>query len=144
MHRVNPTIWQNVNDVENFGFLSNLCSEACFWSPNFNDLIILTKNFAVGTQVQPFHLVTADNVTLYGWHMLPLELYRENEAILNENVSSSPVDDYTATTAFKLLANDPNARVVVNCKFLCVYFIFHLKIHRYTESGTKIFLIKVN
>lgn len=113
-------------------------------------LIILTKNFAVGTQVQPFHLVTADNVTLYGWHMLPLELCRENEAILNENVSNSPVDDYTTTTAFKLLANDPNARVIVNCEFLCVYlltlllFFFLLKIRRCTESATKNFLIKVN
>ncbi|KAL1965911.1 hypothetical protein VTN77DRAFT_5044 [Rasamsonia byssochlamydoides] len=87
-HKVNPTLWQDLNDVENFGFLR--------------------------TQVQPFHLVTPDNETLYGWHILPLHLCREHEELLNDHWSYGPAEDYTKTVAFKLLAEDPNARVVVN------------------------------
>lgn len=33
------------------------------------------------------------------------------------NEPSGPAEDYTKTTAFKLLANDPKARVVVSCKY---------------------------
>ncbi|KAL1985203.1 hypothetical protein VTN96DRAFT_8119 [Rasamsonia emersonii] len=87
-HKINPTLWQDLNDVENFGFLR--------------------------TQVQPFHLVTPDNETLYGWHILPLHLCREHEELLNEHMSYGPAEDYTKTVAYKLLAEDPNARVVVN------------------------------
>ncbi|KAF9888759.1 hypothetical protein FE257_008334 [Aspergillus nanangensis] len=86
-HKVNPTLWQDVNLVESFGFLK--------------------------TQVQPFNLVTPDNETLYGWHLLPPHLCREHEEGLNENEPSGPADDYAQTTAFKLLENDPNARVVI-------------------------------
>ena len=68
------------------------------------------------TQVQPFNLVTPDNETIYGWHLLPLHLCREHEEELNANEPSGPADDYTQTPAFKFLAHDPNARVVVNCK----------------------------
>ncbi|PYI34783.1 alpha/beta-hydrolase [Aspergillus indologenus CBS 114.80] len=88
VHKVNPTRWQDINLVESFGFLK--------------------------TQVQPFNLVTPDNETLYAWHLLPLPLCKEHEDDLQENERSGPAEDYTKTTAFKLLANDPNARVVVN------------------------------
>ncbi|CRG88042.1 hypothetical protein PISL3812_05067 [Talaromyces islandicus] len=87
-HLVNPGIWQDVNDVENFGFLR--------------------------TQVQPFHLATPDNETLYGWHMLPLHLCKKHEQLLEENWSKGPAEDYSNTSAYKLLAEDPNARVVVS------------------------------
>lgn len=88
-NKINPAYWQDVNQVEAFGFLK--------------------------TQVQPFNLVTPDNETLYGWHLLPVHLCREHEQELMENPPSGPAKDYTQTTAFKLLANDPNARVVVSC-----------------------------
>lgn len=68
------------------------------------------------TQVQPFHLKTPDNETLYGWHLLPLHLCYEREEELAVNKPSGPAEDYTKTTAFKLLANDPKARVVISCK----------------------------
>ncbi|GKZ36853.1 hypothetical protein AbraIFM66950_008086 [Aspergillus brasiliensis] len=88
VNKINPTAWQDVNLVESFGFLK--------------------------TQVQPFNLVTPDNETLYGWHLLPLQLCHEHEEELNANEPDGPADDYTKTTAFKLLKNDPNARVVVS------------------------------
>ncbi|PYI22219.1 alpha/beta-hydrolase [Aspergillus japonicus CBS 114.51] len=88
VHKVNPTRWQDINLVESFGFLK--------------------------TQVQPFNLVTPDNETLYAWHLLPLPLCKEHEDDLRENERYGPAEDYTKTTAFKLLANNPKARVVVN------------------------------
>lgn len=69
-----------------------------------------------GSQVQPFHLVTPDNETLYGWHLMPLHLCREHEQDLIDNPPNGPAKDYTQTVAYKSLANDPNARVVVSCK----------------------------
>lgn len=59
--------------------------------------------------------MTPDNETLYGWHLLPLHLCHENEEELMENPPSGPAKGYKETMAFKLLANDPNARVVVSC-----------------------------
>lgn len=50
------------------------------------------------------------------WHLLPIHLCREHEELLNENLPSGPVSDVSNTPAFKLLAKDTNARVVVNCK----------------------------
>ncbi|KAE8551734.1 hypothetical protein EYB25_005624 [Talaromyces marneffei] len=87
MNFANPAIWQDLNDVEIFGFLK--------------------------TQVQPFYLRTADNETIYGWHILPLHLCREHEELLNDNWSYGPAEDYTGTVAYKLLAENPHSRVVV-------------------------------
>jgi pimeloyl-ACP methyl ester carboxylesterase len=89
-HNVNPTLWQDLSDVEAFGFLQH--------------------------QVQPFTLRTSDNETLYAWHILPLHLAQEHsEDLLQQDdftvKSSAQVLD---TLAFKLLAIDPNAHVVVN------------------------------
>lgn len=41
----------------------------------------------------------------------------EHAAELDVNKPAGPADDYTLTPAFKLLANDPNARVVVSCEY---------------------------
>ncbi|KAL4774331.1 Alpha/Beta hydrolase protein [Aspergillus nidulans var. acristatus] len=87
-NKINPALWEDVNLVEAFGFLK--------------------------TQVQPFYLVTPDNETIYGWHLLPLHLCREHEVELDLDEPTGPADDYTLTPAFRLLANDPNARVVVS------------------------------
>lgn len=67
--------------------------------------------------MQPFHLVTPDNETLYGWHLLPLHLCHQYEQELNDNPPNGPAEDYTQTVAYKILANDPNARVVVSCRW---------------------------
>ncbi|CBF75281.1 hypothetical protein AN3833.2 [Aspergillus nidulans FGSC A4] len=87
-NKINPALWEDVNLVEAFGFLK--------------------------TQVQPFHLVTPDNETIYGWHLLPLHLCREHDGELDLDEPTGPADDYTLTPAFRLLANDLNARVVVS------------------------------
>ncbi|KAL2369227.1 hypothetical protein RJZ57_006376 [Blastomyces gilchristii] len=87
-NKLNPTYFQDVNDVEYFGFLKS--------------------------QVQPFNIRTPDNETLYAWHIIPPQLFKESEAAFLANPSSGPAEDITKTTAFKLLAQDPNARVVIN------------------------------
>ncbi|KAL3474667.1 Alpha/Beta hydrolase protein [Aspergillus californicus] len=88
LNQLNPTLWEDVNLVESFGFLK--------------------------TQVQPFNLVTPDNETIYGWHLLPLHLCREHEAELDVEKPAGPESDYTTSSAFRLLANDPNSRIVVS------------------------------
>ncbi|KAM3418918.1 hypothetical protein BST61_g4876 [Cercospora zeina] len=70
------------------------------------------------SQVTPFNLSTPDGETLYAWHILPLDQYTRHEsAILNDDRRrDGPVDDFTATTAYKLLTASaaPPARVVVS------------------------------
>ncbi|KAI5293021.1 hypothetical protein KEM52_005891, partial [Ascosphaera acerosa] len=88
MNWVNPTFFQDVNDVEAFGFLPH--------------------------QVQPFSVVTSDNETLYAWHILPASLTHQHSALLREKGTWGPAADYSATGAFQLLRDDPDARVVVN------------------------------
>jgi pimeloyl-ACP methyl ester carboxylesterase len=89
-HKVNPTLFQNLSDVEQFGFLHH--------------------------QVQPFTVRTPDNETIHAWHILPLHLYHEHqEELVDQNdfglkTSESVID----TVAFKLLANDTNAHVILN------------------------------
>ncbi|ERF68036.1 hypothetical protein EPUS_06426 [Endocarpon pusillum Z07020] len=89
-HNVNPTLWQDLSDVEAFGFLRY--------------------------QVQPFTLSTPDNATLYAWHILPLHLAEENSKRLlaqgDFKIKSS--EEVLDTVAFQLLASDPNTHVVVN------------------------------
>lgn len=85
------------------------------------DLCIHTDR-VLETQIQPFELLTPDNETIYGWHLMPLHLCLEHEKDLLENPPSGPADDYTTTPAYKLLANDPNARVVVSCTWIEDYF----------------------
>ncbi|EEH41603.1 hypothetical protein PAAG_03166 [Paracoccidioides lutzii Pb01] len=88
MHKLNPTYIQDVNDAEYFGFLKS--------------------------QVQPFNIRTPDNENLYAWHILPPYLCKKYEELLLANASSGPAEDVTKTMTFKLLTEDPNARVVVN------------------------------
>ncbi|KAI1977186.1 hypothetical protein LOZ53_001719 [Ophidiomyces ophidiicola] len=85
---INPSKFYDINDVESFGFLKS--------------------------QVQPFNVVTPDNATLYAWHVLPLHLYKEHESELLVGGTGDVAEDFTRTASFKLLANDPNARVIVN------------------------------
>lgn len=89
-HRVNPTFWQDLSDVEAFGFLQY--------------------------QVQPFTLVTPDNETLHAWHILPLHLAEEHASRLlaQDDFKVQSSNEVLETVAFDLLASDPNAHVVVN------------------------------
>lgn len=69
-----------------------------------------------GNQVTPFGIATSDNETLYAWHVLPLGLYAKHE---NELLNQSPgfAEDVTNTTAFQLLRNDPESKLVISCTY---------------------------
>ncbi|KAB2569073.1 Protein bem46 [Lasiodiplodia theobromae] len=65
-------------------------------------------------QVTAFNVSTQDNEVLYAWHVLPLNVYEEHESELSQEPSGSPDGDFTKTKAFELLANDPDARLILN------------------------------
>ncbi|KAL1391193.1 Alpha/Beta hydrolase protein [Phyllosticta capitalensis] len=65
-------------------------------------------------QVTPFNVTTPDGETLYAWHVLPLNVYEKHEEELLDEPSGRVDDRFPQTKAFKLLAEDPKARVVIN------------------------------
>ncbi|PWY87373.1 abhydrolase domain-containing protein [Aspergillus heteromorphus CBS 117.55] len=87
LHAVQMTWFKDLNVPEAFGFLRN--------------------------QVTPFTIPSADGLPLYAWHILPVELYRQHESAL---VAEPPglVSDITARLAFRLLRDDPDARLVLH------------------------------
>ena len=55
-------------------------------------------------QVTPFHLQTPDGETLHAWHLLPLDVYAQHDAVITaEQRPDGMVEDFTRSTAFKLL-----------------------------------------
>lgn len=82
-------------------------------------------------QVQPFWLTTADQEKLFCWHVLPLDVYLENEhELFTAAVSGEVAEELKGTVGEKLLSSDPESRVVVNfhgvgyafVRFLTFYF----------------------
>lgn len=65
-------------------------------------------------QVQPFNVVTPDNETLHAWHVLPMHLYQTHEKFLKTKFVPDVSQDLGDLPSFQILANHPNARVVVN------------------------------
>ncbi|KEY68369.1 hypothetical protein S7711_01147 [Stachybotrys chartarum IBT 7711] len=63
-------------------------------------------------QVTPFSLQTPDDETLYAWHIMPLPLYLQNEAAVAAQTPGFS-EDFTLTESFRLLKNDPEARLVI-------------------------------
>ncbi|KAF3020632.1 hypothetical protein E8E14_011985 [Neopestalotiopsis sp. 37M] len=86
LHKVTLTS-KDLNVPEQFGFLHN--------------------------QVVPFYIKTKDGVNLHAWHIVPSGLYSRNEKHLQDQNLSGPVDDITQTLNFRLLRDDPKARLVV-------------------------------
>lgn len=86
LHKVTLTWFQDVNVPEQWGFLRN--------------------------QVTPFLLFTPDGETLHAWHILPLESYRRNEDALR-NEQDGLCMDISKRLGFKLLKEDPDARLVI-------------------------------
>ncbi|KAF2088794.1 alpha/beta-hydrolase [Saccharata proteae CBS 121410] len=78
--------WVDTNKPESFGFAKN--------------------------QVTAFNVTTPDFECLSAWHVLPLDVYAENEEDLLSEPSSH--DDFSRSKAFRLLTEDPEARVVIN------------------------------
>jgi abhydrolase domain-containing protein 12 len=85
-HRVHTLWWTDLDTPEHWGFASD--------------------------QVTPFLLQTPDSETLYAWHILPLPLYLQNEAKLAVQDTSSK-KNFTTTESFRLLRDDPEARLVL-------------------------------
>ena len=76
--------------------------------------------------MQPFWLDTADKERLFCWHVVPLDVYLENEHELVAAVTTGEVvDDLRGTVGEKLLRRDKESRVVVNFHGVsCGVFIF--------------------
>ncbi len=66
-------------------------------------------------QVHPFCFDTPDGEKLFAWHILPLSSYIANEDALIKEVTSTR-EDFATSIAFKLLADDPESRLVINCR----------------------------
>lgn len=87
LHRVRMTWFKDLDVPELFGFLRN--------------------------QVTPFSIKSSAGESLYAWHILPVELYRKHEPALIAGPSGF-VLDITSRLAFKLLRNDPDARLILH------------------------------
>ena len=87
LHKIQMTWFKELNSPEVFGFLHN--------------------------QVTPFGIPSSSGQTVYAWHILPIELYRKNEAALLADPSGySP--DITTRRSFELLRDDPEARLIIH------------------------------
>ncbi|KAL9089809.1 MAG: hypothetical protein Q9165_005603 [Trypethelium subeluteriae] len=79
----------------------------------FKDLNVPEVFGFLRNQVTPFSINSPSGEKLYAWHILPVELYRHNEAaLLSESSGFTP--DFTTKHAFKLLRNDPDALLVIH------------------------------
>ena len=87
LHKIQLTWFKDLNVPESFGFLRN--------------------------QVTPFNIQSSFGGKLYAWHILPVELYRQHELALIAEPEGF-VNDITSRTAFKLLREDHEARLVIH------------------------------
>lgn len=87
LHKIQMTWFKDLDVPETFGFLRN--------------------------QVTPFFLKSPDGERLYAWHILPSELYRKHEDVLLAEPTGL-VSDITSTYAFRLLRDDPEARLIIH------------------------------
>ncbi|KAK3937200.1 Alpha/Beta hydrolase protein [Diplogelasinospora grovesii] len=85
-HKFNTLFWHDLNRPEYWGFAKN--------------------------QVTPFTLTTADGQSLYAWHILPLQVYAQHESELAAQ-DAGFCHKMTQSVNFKLLRDDPNARLVI-------------------------------
>ena len=87
LHAVQMTWGKDLNIPEVFGFLHN--------------------------QVTPFNIKSEESENLYAWHVLPTGLYRKHQREL-EAEPAGFVTDITSRLSFKLLRDDPEARLVIH------------------------------
>jgi hypothetical protein len=103
--------WVDINKPEQFGFASKYMHVPIF------------QHYAdrhIENQITPFNFTTPDHETIYAWHVMPLGLYAKHEAeILHQ--PSGCAEDVTKTKAFKLLRDDPDSRLIINCKRFLQY-----------------------
>lgn len=87
LHAIQMTWFKDLNVPESFGFLHN--------------------------QVTPFNIMSQGSTDLYAWHILPIGLYRKHELRLQAE-PVGVVSDFTSRLAFRLLHDDPEARLVIH------------------------------
>jgi abhydrolase domain-containing protein 12 len=89
LHRITLTWFKDLNVPEQFGFQHN--------------------------QATPFHITTDDDVILHVWHVLPLGAYWRNyEELIRQGLpAGSSSVEFTQTLNFRLLRDDPEARLVI-------------------------------
>lgn len=87
LHKIQMTWFKDLDVPESFGFLRN--------------------------QATPFSIKSSTGGDLYTWHILPVELYRQHELTLIGEPAGF-VLDITSRFAFKLLHDDPDARLVIH------------------------------
>lgn len=88
LHRVTLTWFNDLNVPEQFGFQHN--------------------------QAIPFRISTKDHVSLHAWHVLPLGIYRRHcDELLRQNPRMDDQFDVTQTVNFRLLRDDPEARLII-------------------------------
>lgn len=86
LHKFQITWFKDLNVPESFGFLRG--------------------------QTTPFAIKSAGG-SLYAWHILPVELYRQHERVLIAEASGLALN-VTSRSAFKLLCANPDARLVIH------------------------------
>jgi abhydrolase domain-containing protein 12 len=80
-----------------------------------------------GNQVTPFYIETPDGEKLFAWHILPRALYAKHEKeLLNERLERE--NAFETTLAYRLLVEDPESRLIINCEFLSAS-ILELKLY---------------
>ncbi|KAF1833822.1 hypothetical protein BDW02DRAFT_551808 [Decorospora gaudefroyi] len=88
-HKIQSPFWHNVSNPEEFGFAKG--------------------------QVQPFWLDTLDGERLFCWHVLPLDVYLENEyELTTADTVGEVVEGLKGTVGEKLWRRDGESRAVVN------------------------------
>ena len=87
LHKIQMTWFKDLDVPENFGFLRG--------------------------QTTPFSIRSSTGGTLYAWHILPVELYRQHELALIAEPSGF-TSDIASRFAFKLLRDDPDARLIIH------------------------------
>lgn len=88
LHKVTLTWFMDLNVPEKFGFAHH--------------------------QVIPFYIPTPDGVKLHTWHILPLGLYQQHQTeLLSQTLQASPVEPFEETLNFRLLSENPEARLVL-------------------------------
>lgn len=88
-----------------------------------------------GNQVTPFSLTVPGGETLYCWHILPLSAYTQYEDTLAKS-SRAPLDQYTSSEAFKLLKDDPDARLILSCRLTpaATFAIMPMRLEKLTKT----------
>ena len=87
LHKIQMTWFKELDVPEAFGFLRG--------------------------QTTPFSIQSSTGEALYAWHILPIESYREHESALVAEPFGF-ASDITSCFAFKLLRDDPNARLIIH------------------------------